>query len=227
MKITKVKLYAYDLPKMKEFYCEQLGLSLITSNTHFFEIAVGGSIIIFEKLATSIQKQYHFAFNIPSNLFVQAKNWIKERVDVLRLDEQDEVYFETIKAHSLYFYDPEENVIELIARTEVNPPHDTDSFLPVHLLNIGEINLTTDSIPEVAARLMDYGIQPCFGEEIHTDALTFMGSYEDGANILLGPSRRNWYFSNKDAIVSPIHIEVNNALQLSMSEEGEFKILNL
>ncbi|EON70364.1 hypothetical protein [Lysinibacillus sphaericus] len=227
MKITKVKLYAYDLPKLKEFYCEKLGLALLTSNDSFFEIAVGESMITFERISTSVNKQYHFAFNIPSNLFVQAKNWVKGRVDILQLDQQDEVYFERIKAHSFYFYDPEENVVELIARSEVNPHSDTDAFLPAHLLNIGEINLTTDSIHEVATYLIEHGILPCYGEEVHIDALTFMGNYEDGTNILLGPSKRNWYFSNKDAIVSPISIELNHTLQLNMKKDGEFMIVKL
>ncbi|WP_107951528.1 hypothetical protein [Lysinibacillus parviboronicapiens] len=227
MRITKVKLFAYDLPNMKKFYCEKLGLVLLTSNDSFFEIAVGKSILTFEWIPTAIQKQYHFAFNIPSNLFVQAKHWVKQRLEVLQLNQQDEVYFEALKAHSLYLYDPEGNVVELIARCEVNPKNDSDSFSSEHLLNIGEINLTTDSIQAVAARIMEYGILPCFGEEIRTDALTFIGNYQDGANILLGPSKRNWYFSDKDAIVSPLTIEVNSALQLNMTEHGEFMILKL
>ena len=34
-------------------------------------------------------------------------------------------------------------------------------------------------------------------KEIQLDGLNFLGNYEDGANILLGPSERLWYFSDK------------------------------
>ncbi|MFJ5765964.1 VOC family protein [Lysinibacillus sp. NPDC093210] len=224
MKISKMKLYAHDLHKMKAFYCDILGFELLEEAEHFFEIAAGESVIQFETLDASVAKQYHFALNIPSNLFQQAKKWAQARVDLLRLDEQDEVYFKTLDANSCYFYDPEDNVIEFIARHGINPSVNTDAFSIKHVLNIAEINLTTDAIHAVADRLKEYGITPLKGEEIRTDALTFMGNYEDGVHLLIGPSERIWYFSTKKAIVSPINIIVNNYLHLYISVKGDFAI---
>ncbi|MFT9817947.1 VOC family protein [Lysinibacillus sp. NPDC056185] len=227
MKITKVKLYVYDIHKMKEFYCNYLGFTLIKNADNFFDIAVGESIITFEKIPYSVKKQYHFALNIPCNLFKQAKSWVKEYAELLFSEGQDEVYFDTLKAHSCYFYDPEGNIIELISRQEVNPKQDVESFSPERVLNIAEMNLTTDAIYSVADSLKEYGITPMNHNEIRSNALTFMGNYEDGANLLLGPSERVWYFSNKKAIVSPIKIEINRNLQLCMTEDGEFTISQL
>jgi len=227
VKITKVKLYAYDLHKMKEFYSTQLGFSIIKNTDHYFTVAVGESTITFEKIPASVQKQYHFALNIPYNLFQQAKSWVKERAEILSSAEEDEVYFDTLKAFSCYFYDPEENIIELIARQEVNPKIDAMSFSSEHVLSIGEMNITTDTIYLVANTLKKYGIIPMNNNEICADSLTFMGNYEDGANLLLGPSERIWYFSNKKAIVSPIVIEINNHLLLCLNEKAEFTITRL
>jgi len=227
MKITKVKLYAYDVHKMKEFYCNHLGFALITNTDHFVDIAVGESIITFEKIPSYVKKQYHFALNIPCNLFQQGKIWVKDRAELLFSEGQDEVYYDRLKAHSCYFYDPEGNIIELISRQEVNQKQDADSFSPEHVLNIGEMNLTSDAIDSVANSLKEYGITPMNNNEIRSNALTFMGNYEDGANLLLGPSERIWYFSDKKAIVSPIKIEINKNLQLCMTENGDFTISQL
>ncbi|MGE7114596.1 VOC family protein [Lysinibacillus sp. NPDC047702] len=227
MKITRVKLYAYDLHKMKEFYSTQLGFSLIKNTDDYFSVAVGESTITFEKVHASVQKQYHFALNIPCNLFQQAKGWVKEHAEILFSAEEDEVYFATLKAFSCYFYDPEENIIELIARQEVNSKIDSLSFSTEHVLNIGEMNITTDTIYLVANKLKEYGIIPMNNNEIRVDSLTFMGNYEDGANLLLGPSERIWYFSNKKAIVSPMEIEINKQQLLHMNEKAEFTITRL
>ncbi|MFJ7665932.1 VOC family protein [Lysinibacillus sp. NPDC097195] len=224
MQISKVKLYAHDIHKMKEFYCGTLGFTLLAEAEHFFEMAAGESVIRFECIDSSVEKQYHFAFNIPSNLFQQAKNWVQKRVEILSLEERDEIYFKTLDAYSCYFYDPEDNVVEFIARQRINPKVNTDIFSIDHILNIGEMNLTTHAILSVADCLKDYNITPLKDEEIRIDALTFMGNEEDGVHILIGPSERIWYFSTKKAIVSPIVIEVNQQLQLCIQVNGEFAI---
>lgn len=227
MKITKAKLFVHDIQEMLQFYCDQIGFALLERTEDYFTIAVGESRMTFEKVPSSIKKQYHFALNIPSNLFHQAKIWAKERVDLLHSEGQDEIFFEFLKAYSCYFYDPEGNIIEFISRQEVNQKHLSSSFSVEHVLNIGEINLTTDDIITVARKLNNFDIKSIENKEIQPDALNFLGNYEDGANILLGPSERLWYFSDKKAIVSPICIEINEALLLNINENGQLTILQL
>lgn len=224
MRITKAKLFVHDLQKMQQFYSELLGFALLARTEDYFTIAVGDSRMTFEKVPLSIKKQYHFALNIPSNLFQQAKNWAKERVGLLHSEGQDEIYFEFLKAYSCYFYDPEGNIIEFISRQEVNQKHFSSCFSVEHVLNIGEINLTTDDILTVARKLNNFDIKSMENKDIQPDALNFLGNYEDGANILLGPSERLWYFSSKKAIVSPICIEINEAVLLSIDEKGQLII---
>ncbi len=224
MKITKVQLFVHDLQKMQKFYSDQLGFALLESTGDYFTIAVGESRMTFEKVPTAIQKQYHIALNIPRNLFYQAKIWAKERVGLLTSEGQDEVYFDFLKAYSCYFYDPEGNILEFIARQEVNPEQDTAYFSMEQVLQIGEINVTTDDILAAARKLNEYAIKPINDQKIQPDALHFLGNYEDGANILLGPSERLWYFSDKKAVISPICIEINDMLQLFVDEKGQLTI---
>lgn len=106
----------------------------------------------------------------------------------------------------------------------MNQKHSSSSFSVEHVLNIGEINLTTDDILMVARKLKNFDIKSIENKDIQPDVLNFLGNYEDGANILLGPSERLWYFSSKKAIVSPICIEINEAVQLNMDEKGQLTI---
>ncbi|AMO32802.1 VOC family protein [Lysinibacillus sphaericus] len=227
MKISRVKLVVHDVQKMQQFYCEQMGFALVKGTEDYFTIAVGESEMTFEKVSSQIQKQYHFALNIPSNLFQQAKDWANERVGLLFSEGQDEVYFQFLKAYSCYFYDPEGNIVEFISRQEVNPKLNTTTFSIDQVLHIGEINLTTDDILAVAGELNEYGIKPINNKNIQQDSLNFLGNYEDGANILVGPSARLWYFSDKIAQVSPICIEINDTLQLIMDEIGHLTVVKL
>ncbi|MBD8522110.1 VOC family protein [Lysinibacillus fusiformis] len=224
MKITRVKLVVHDVQKMQHFYCEQMGFALVKGTEDYFTIAVGESEMTFEKVSSHIQKQYHFALNIPCNLFQQAKDWANERVGLLFSEGQDEVYFQFLKAYSCYFYDPEGNIVEFISRQEVNQKLHTTTFSIDQVLHIGEINLTTDAILAVARELNEYGIKPINNNNIQQESLNFLGNYEDGANILVGPSDRPWYFSDKIAQVSPICIEINGTLQLIMDEKGHLTV---
>lgn len=227
MKITKVKLYVHDVQKMQQFYVDLLGFALLERTADHFTIAMGESRMTFEKLSSKIPKQYHFALNIPSNLFQQAKIWAKEHVGLLDSEGQDEVYFEFLKAYSCYFYDPEGNIVEFIARQEINPKHAEVNFSVEQVLHIGEINLTSDNIQTIAEKLTKFTIKPIANKEIQLDGLNFLGNYEDGANILLGPSERLWYFSDKKAVISPICIEIDEALQLNMDEKGKLTLIQL
>lgn len=222
MKINKVNLTVHDLESMETFYCTNLGFKMIRKSSSGFEINIGDSILAFELALPGEQKQYHFAFNIPSNLFKEAKEWIRLHTTLLKDQGQDEVYFESINADSLYFYDPEENVVELIARHAVNPKVHSAQFTADTILNIGEINLTTDDLLNVGEKLKTLGIPVRNHEMLDEASLNFMGESDGDAYILLGPAKRNWYFSTKDAVVSRIKIEVNEQLQFLVDENGQF-----
>lgn len=223
MKINKVTLYAHDLTRMDNFYCMKLGFKRLERSSTSLEIQIGDSILAFELAHPEEQKQYHFAFNTPSNLFYEAKEWIRQYSPLLTDNGQDEVYFESINAHSLYFYDPEENVVEFIARS-INPEVQAVEFTAETILSIGEINLTTDNILNIGGELILRGIPVRGNERLVESSLNFMGESEDDAYLLLGPAKRNWYFSTKEAVVSRVKIDVNNQHQLIIDENGMFHV---
>ncbi|QCR31265.1 VOC family protein [Lysinibacillus sp. SGAir0095] len=222
MKINKVTLYTHDLEGMENFYCTILGFKRLKKSSTVLEIKIGESILAFELSLPDEKTQYHFAFNIPSNLFKEAKEWIQLYTPLLKHNGQDEVYFERINAQSLYFYDPDENVVELIARHSLNPKIHVNQFNADEILNIGEMNLTTEYLIHVGEMLITLGIPVRNNEKLNETSLNFMGESKDDAYILLGPARRNWYFSTKVAVVSRIRLVVNNQLQLEIDKNGLF-----
>ena len=60
---------------------------------------------------------YHFAFNIAPNRVEAAHTWLRERVEILKGPDGNElIEFADWNAKSLYFLDPAGNVAEFIAR---------------------------------------------------------------------------------------------------------------
>ena len=220
MKITKAFLYVDNIERTKNFYVETLGFNKLSETTTSFEIQVGSSIIGFELDPLYESKQYHFAFNIPENLFIEAKEWIKRHTSLLIHREKDEIFFESINAHSVYFYDSEENVVELIARHALNPAKNVQHFTAQDILDIAEMNLTTNNLLEAGEKLKEIGVSERHHLPLDKSGLNFLGEPGDGTHILLGPNGRNWFFSPKEAVTSPIMIELNNQYRLQLDTKG-------
>jgi len=63
---------------------------------------------------------YHYAFNIPSNKGEEALAWLKEWVEILDWNREDLVDFSDWNATAIYFYDKDKNIVEFIARKNLN-----------------------------------------------------------------------------------------------------------
>lgn len=224
MRITEATLYTNRLDEMKRFYVEKLGLSVVDENSTRFQIELGEDTLIFQEAITEQERQYHFAINIPANRFKEAKEWIMSRVPLLTADGEDEIYFEGIDASSLYFYDADENVIELIARHSINPESNIESFSSNEFLGIGEMSLTVEDPSLVATALETIGVRRRDGNSIDPRHLNFMGPPNHDTYMLLVPRGRVWLFSPKLSIPSPIQMVLDQQYIVEMDEKLEFHI---
>ena len=209
---------------MKRFYVEKLGLSVGEEDSTRFQIELGEDTLIFQEAITEQERQYHFAINIPANRFKEAKEWIMSRVPLLTEEGEDEIYFEGIDASSLYFYDADENVIELIARHSINPESNIESFSSNELLGTGEMSLTVEDPSLVAKALETIGVRRRDGNSIDPHHLNFMGPPNHDTYILLVPRGRVWLFSPKLSIPSPIQMVLDQQYIVEMDEKLEFHI---
>ncbi|WP_439744674.1 VOC family protein [Bacillus pseudomycoides] len=221
MLISRVTLYSNALEEMKDFYLNKLGFHLLeNSGETSFSIQVGESELEFCKNNSNTNPFYHFAFNIPSNKFSEAKEWAKNRVVLNIEDGADEVYFPRSNAHSFYFIDPAGNIVEFISR-HMTSPESNEPFSVHSILNVSEMSMTTDQVLAVGNQLIEYGISVRDGEAL-SDGFHFMG--ENGVYLLLGPSGRRCFFSALDAEVHPLRIEVDNERQIEINRQGECNI---
>ncbi|MGE7879247.1 VOC family protein [Peribacillus muralis] len=224
MKINKVTLYSHSLDEMLKFYVDELGFELRAQTNASFEITIGDSVLEVKDYHPQEKPYYHFAINIPTNLFTSAKKWAKSKVELMKEDGEDEVYFTLSDAHSFYFSDPSGNIVEFISRYAVSPKSPSKTFSVQESLCISEINLTTDKVGFIGNKLNSLGLPVRKAEAISEGRLNFIGQHEAGSFLLLGPRKRRWFFSNRVSETFPLSIVIDDQLIISLNREGEMKV---
>ncbi len=170
--ISNIRLLtSRPLEEMKRFYIRTLGLSLLEEKTSEVTFGAGGSTITFVKIDSKLgDPWYHFAFNIPENKIIKAREWQLKRTALIptpkRLRDSsfpDDIrHFGNWNAHSVFFYDPAGNLLEYIARHDLNNGIPGD-FASQDILNVSEIAFVVDNQEAEAKKLgthLDLNVYP-------------------------------------------------------------------
>ncbi|ERN53643.1 VOC family protein [Alkalihalophilus marmarensis] len=221
MKFTNLTLMTNNLGELKQFYSEVLELPLLNEDRTSFVIQIGTSAVTFKQADPKENPVYHFAVNIPSNTFQEAKSWLKSKVELNYENGADEVFFESWNAQALYFEDPSGNIVEFIARhdleNEVDHPFSIEDFLYV-----SEIGIVVDEVVPFVRKLNEIGI-PNWKED--SEALTPTGD-EHGLFIIVKEGRR-WFFTDKEAHFFPLEVSVEGMGRFFFrKEQGKVMIEN-
>jgi catechol-2,3-dioxygenase len=152
MNITYIELPARDFVAQRDFYSQVLELPVELS-TKRLEVKAGKTTLAFTQTEADFDGAYHFAFNIPQNQFHAAKVWMSERLPLLRNETgQDEYDFTNWNAQAFYFKDAGGNILEFIARHElqnaVKAPFDSRQ-----ILQVSEIGLPSEDVVTFANQL--------------------------------------------------------------------------
>ncbi|KYG91105.1 hypothetical protein A0U40_16190 [[Bacillus] sp. KCTC 13219] len=223
MNILHVVLKTNKLNDMKYFYKKELGFSLVDETTHSFKVKFGHSTIEFNNKDVEGNPYYHFAFDIPSNQFKEAKEWVKQRTTLLTEEGKDEIDFSHLFAKSLYFEDPAGNIVEFIARLNTNPSSN-QPFSFESLQKLSEMSLVVKNKIAVAERLIAANIVERDDSEITPDFLSFMGDKKTKVYLLLTNPGRRWLFSDKKSVPFPLDIFLDSGIKLGVNDEHEFYI---
>jgi catechol-2,3-dioxygenase len=152
MVITGLELLTLDLHAQKDFYANILELPVELTSSGL-EVKAGETDVLFTQAPPDFDGAFHFAFNIPENQIHAAKDWISNRVPLLRDESgKDEFASESWNSHSVYFKDAAGNVLEFIARHNLKSPMD-GSFDSRQILNVSEIGLPSDDVMGLANEL--------------------------------------------------------------------------
>ncbi len=149
---ASIRLYVPELALVRDFYEQSLGLDVLESDNETVCFRCGRSKLCFQQRATATP--YHFAINIPSRQEAAALSWLRERVAVQAFTGEDIVDFPNWQAKAIYFYDPAGNIVELIARRELNYP-DQQPFSAEAFLEVSELGVGTSNIESVYRSLQE------------------------------------------------------------------------
>jgi hypothetical protein len=152
MNILELEISAVDLPAQRDFYAKVLELP-VNLDAAILEVQVGKTMLRFTQAPSEFKEAYHFAFNIPENLYQSAKQWITSRLSLLR-DKNGTEDFESQSWHStsLYFLDAARNILEFIARHNLQNGA-SGEFNSSHILNVSEIGLPSEDVVALADQL--------------------------------------------------------------------------
>lgn len=142
MLLKEIRLQTNHLSALYNFYKEVLELNTVYPDEKSISITAGKSILIFEEIKVDENPFYHFAFNIPYNKFEEAFEWMQQKMEFLWLDDYKGYIanFVNWNAKSFYFLDPAGNILEIIARFDLNDVVE-EKFSSMHIRNISEMGL--------------------------------------------------------------------------------------
>ncbi len=143
MKINKLTIYSSNIQAQLKLYRDELHFKVNTYSENNFELQTGYSVLRFEYRENATP--YHIAFHVPDNQEEQALKWVEYELKALPNNMEKIIDFSNWQAKSVYFYDEDKNIMELISRRNFSKPTSA-LFSAESIVGIAEIGLATDNV---------------------------------------------------------------------------------
>lgn len=210
MEILAATLPAVDADVLEAFYRDALELGVRRDGAALV-IEAGASSLVFVP-ADEQPAPAHIAFDVPGDRFDQAVAWAAERVELLHDGRVYDFDVPPWHAHSVYFLDPCDNVLELIARHREPVPGGAG-----RIVRVSEVGVPVADVGETVAWLeAELGI-PCFDGDRR--AFTAMG---DGRGLLIVVADgRNWMPTELPGARGPLEIALRGTEHAEHRIPGE------
>jgi len=210
MKVKKLNLQTAYLKTLQEFYSSVLELPIDQPDEKKIDIKIGHGDLIFTETTTG-EPFYHYAINIPANKIEEAKAWLSNKVKLLWMEDykNDIADFVNWHAKSVYFYDPAGNIVELIARFDlqnsVNQTFSSSQFLSLN--EVGLVFTDENFEKEITTLEHSYSLSN-FDKQPPLPKFRAMG--DDEGLFVIVPENRNWYPTAKPSGIFPLTAEFDN-----------------
>lgn len=201
MKIREVILYTSNIQNQKQFYKSILGFEQVADSQEKISFRAGNSILTFEYKEDV--RPSHMAFNIPSNAIYDALIWLRNRTEVLDCDGEKIADFSNWRAKAIYFYDPDKNIMEFIARERMDIESDV-AFTADSILSISEMAIATDDIESTYESI--YSIHPISIFDGDFNRFCALGN-DEGLFIIINKNIKKWYPTMETAYTSEFIIK--------------------
>lgn len=221
MKIERLEIKSADLAEQLKFYKDLLGFKDCNYSESSFDISIGYSKLKFVKDEKATP--YHIAFHIPDKQEDEALTWIKERVPVLKSQNEEIIDFSGWDAKSVYFYDADKNIMEFISRRNFYKP-ESAIFSEKSLLGVAEVGLATANIKEK----FDFLQKNCSLEVFDGSFDKFCAIGDDeGLLITIDRNKKDWFPTGDKAHSAEFkivftHSGKRNQLKFEDDELSEF-----
>jgi catechol 2,3-dioxygenase-like lactoylglutathione lyase family enzyme len=196
MEILEIELLTNDIEETISFYTKILGLQIILQNKDSVSFAAGITKLTFRR-SEKEKPVYHFAFDIPNNQLLEAFAWIERRTDILEVIAPDKIAdFYNWNAKSFYFYDNNGNILECIARFNLENKSEK-IFDGASIVSISEIGFVAKNVSKLCDELVDkYGLS-VFSMQPKLDKFIVLGT-ETGL-FILAEEGKDWYPTKRKA----------------------------
>lgn len=208
MLLKEIRLQANDLHPLYNFYKDVLELRVAYFKGKSISVSVGKSQLIFEETNDIENPFYHFAFNIPSNKFEEAFEWMKKKVALLWLDDYKSYIADFVNwnAKSFYFLDVAGNILEMISRFDLKD-NAVETFSSSQIRNISEIGLVLPekSFDDDVNEFMQRFSLSYFNKQPPKPGFRAIGN-DEGLFITV-PENRIWYATkDKSSRILPLYL---------------------
>ncbi|SHL29045.1 VOC family protein [Flavobacterium chilense] len=214
MKLEHIQIQTRNIQKTAAFYTTVLELPIIEKTATSISIQAGDSVLKFVN-DPEFKSIYHFAFNIPKNKLDEAIQWCKNKVDLIFIKDQNVITnFENWNANAVYFYDNNGNLLEFIARHDLNNAQ-TETFTSKSILNISEIGIVNENPLALGKELIaEYDLE-FFSKNDNSELFAAVGD-DEGLLIMVKPNR-NWYPTQTPSESNKTEVKiVNNGTQIEL-----------
>ncbi len=218
MLLTEIILQANSLTSLHRFYKEVMDLPVLFSDENTLQVQAGKSVLVFKKNGEIKDPFYHFAFDIPANKFEEAYSWFKPGVSFLWVNDYKSYVadFTNWNAKSFYFYDPAGNILEIIARFDLDNMV-TREFSGASICSISELGIVFpfhNFSFEISDFMRKYSLQ-FFKKQPPGPNFKVTGD-EHGLFIMV-PEGRDWFpDTGKKSVIFPISVSFE-------TKHGQFK----
>ncbi|MFE3870787.1 VOC family protein [Flavobacterium sp. ZS1P70] len=196
MNILEFELLTDDINETELFYNAVIGLKTISKTNSGISFIAGSTKLTF-RTSENIEPIYHFAFDIPNNKLIESFLWIENKTEILDVIPPDKIAnFYNWNAKSFYFYDNNGNILEFIARYDLDnaseKPFDGSS-----VLSISEIGLVTKNVSQLSDEFCKKYNLSIFPKQPKLDKFIVLGT--DTGLFILVEENRDWYPTYKKA----------------------------
>ncbi len=205
MRFKKVHLLCNNAARQQAFYTGPLGMALVDSYENGFSVRAGQTLLEFSTSGEAKDTPYHIAFNISPSLVSTVVPFLSEKsVSLIRKDGTSLIDFPNWNAKSVYFYDAEQNILEFIARYNLDNAAIDETFSARHILNVSEVGIPVDNTAAFIETLQSHAalaVWKDYGEQ-------FKAVGDEEGLLIVVTKGRHWFPTEHSNSFLPIRLDI-------------------